>query len=164
MIPTVKFAKITPNAIIPEYAHDGDSGFDFYTIEQGYVEFGMIEIVRTGLRVEMPFLGNTAGLGNQMPYQVTMELQLRAKSGLAAKQGISLVNGIGTIDFGYRGEIMIALTRVIPGCIRFEPGQKIAQGVFAPVFNKQSLKFLEVSEEELNDTPRGEGGFGSTGT
>lgn len=163
-IPKVKFAKVISHAIMPQYAHENDSGFDFYTIEPGEIQFGLVTMVRTGLKVEMPYLGNTAGLGNQMPYQVTMELQLRAKSGLASKHGLTLVNGIGTIDFGYRGEILLAMTRVSPGTYTFKSGQKIAQGVFAPVFNKRGLSFLEVTEEELTDSSRGEGGFGSTGT
>ena len=160
----VKFTKLHELAIIPEYSHEDDSGFDFRTIEACEVEYGKITLVRTGLSVEMPHIPHGT-MGHQtIPFNLTMELQLRAKSGLAAKQGIALVNGIGTIDFGYRGEILGALTRTVPGSYIFEEGEKFCQGVFAPVFSKRALNFVEVDADELSHTSRSDGGFGSTGT
>ena len=159
----VKFTKMHPCATIPDYEHDSDSGFDFIAVQPFHVNFGKIVMVRTGLAVEMPNipLGMT---GHQtVPFNITMELQIRAKSGLAANYGIALANGIGTVDFGYRGEILVPLTKLTPGRYDFVPGQKFAQGVFAPVFSERAFDFVEVDTDELSETLRDDGGFGSTG-
>lgn len=162
--PQIKFAKVHRSATIPKYEHEGDSGFDFISIKPDDITFGEVTLVRTGLKVEMPELWFMTDLGHTLPYKVMMELQLRAKSGLSSKYGVTLANGIGTIDWGYRGEIILAMTKLTPGVFHIEQGMKVAQGVFAPVFYKGGLKFLEVVKEELNDSSRGEGGFGSTGS
>lgn len=161
--PTVRFAKVNINATIPQYAHDTDSGFDFVALKDEYISFGEVTLVHTGLAVEMPTLAQVVGIGDRMPYSISMEMQIRSKSGLAAKHGISVVNGVGTIDWSYRGEILVALTKVSPGTHMIPTGSKFAQGVFAPVFTRRSLIFSEVQLDELQDTARGSGGFGSTG-
>jgi dUTP pyrophosphatase len=86
------------------------------------------------------------------------EAQMRPRSGLAAKHGVALVNAPGTIDADYRGEIKIILINHGAGDFVIRRGDRIAQMVFAPVFQ---ARFEEV--EELDDTARGAGGFGSTG-
>jgi dUTP pyrophosphatase len=163
MNPVIKFAKTRDDAIIPSYAHIDDSGFDFICLDAGSVYYGATTLMSTGLKIQMPVLSCVVGIGDPMPYQVVMELQVRSKSGLTARHGVTVANGVGTIDFGYRGEILIALTKLTPGLYRFEPGMKMAQGVFAPVFSKRCLSIIEIDESELNMTLRGEGGFGSSG-
>ena len=92
----------------------------------------------------------------QLPPQT--EAQIRPRSGLAIKHGISLLNTPGTIDEGYRGELGIIMINLGHSHFLIEPGMRIAQMVIAPVLK------VEVAEvEELSETTRGEGGFGSTG-
>ena len=87
------------------------------------------------------------------------EVQIRARSGLAIKRGIGLVNGIGTIDSDYRGEIQIGLHNLSAEPYTVQPGERIAQMIIMPYF-------APVIEEvtSLTETDRGAGGFGSTGT
>jgi dUTP pyrophosphatase len=93
-----------------------------------------------------------------------MELQIRSRSGLASKNGIYVLNGIGTIDNDYRGEIGVILYNTGHEVYEIKLGDKIAQGVFNP---PQQVDFQEISQEEFEatccDTKRGSGGFGSTG-
>ena len=87
------------------------------------------------------------------------EAQVRPRSGLAAKHGITVLNTPGTIDADYRGEIIVALHNHSNEAVNVEPGERIAQLVITPFL---TAIFNEV--DELSDTVRGEGGFGSTGT
>jgi dUTP pyrophosphatase len=86
------------------------------------------------------------------------EAQVRPRSGLAAKHGITVLNTPGTIDADYRGEIKVILVNLSNEAFTIEPGERIAQMVFAPYY---TASFCEV--DALGDTVRGEGGFGSTG-
>jgi dUTP pyrophosphatase len=86
------------------------------------------------------------------------ELQIRARSGLAFKNGIGLVNGIGTIDQDYRGEVKVCLYNLSEDDFVIEHGMRIAQAVLSPV---EIAKLKEVSD--LDETDRGSGGFGHTG-
>lgn len=140
---TCKIKKLHKDAIIPHYEHEGDSGFDIYTIEDCDIRFGEITFIHTGISVEIP---------------EGYELQIRPKSGLAVKEGITIVNSPGTVDSGYRGEIMIIATRAITGFYLAKKGTKIAQGVIMKV-ERANIKEVE----ELEDSDRGENGFGSTG-
>jgi len=87
-----------------------------------------------------------------------MEGQLRPRSGLALEHGLTLLNSPGTIDADYRGEIKIILINLGQDCVEIEPGQRIAQLVFAPVVRAE---LIEV--DELETTARGARGFGHTG-
>ncbi|MBL7059335.1 dUTP diphosphatase [Candidatus Pacearchaeota archaeon] len=139
----IQIKKISEDAIIPKYVHEGDSGFDFYSIEDHKLAPGKRILVKTGLQMSIP-------LG--------YELQIRPKSGLALKNGITILNTPGTIDAGYRGEIGIILINLSEEEYSIEKGKKIAQGVVCRVENP------EIEEvDELSETSRGEGGFGSTG-
>ena len=139
--------KITANGSIPEYETDGSAGMDLRAyLPEGnpvIVKPGKRAIVPTGLRIELP-----AGF----------EAQVRARSGLAAKHGISLVNGIGTIDSDYRGEIGVILINHGEEDFIINNGDRIAQMVIA-----RYVRALFETADELADTERGEGGFGSTG-
>ena len=93
-----------------------------------------------------------------MEFEPGFEVQLRARSGLAVKHGIGLVNGVGTIDSDYRGEIKVALINLGQEAVAVNNGERIAQMVISPVVQAE----IEPSEM-LTETERGSGGFGSTG-
>jgi dUTP pyrophosphatase len=136
---------------MPEFASKGAAGFDIrahLSDEDGCQETvmippGYIRCVPTGLRMAIP-----QGL----------ELQLRPRSGLALKHGITLTNSPATIDADYRGEIGVILQNTGDTTFCIEHGDRICQGVFNEL---PAMSFTEV--DELSDTERGEGGFGSTG-
>lgn len=161
----VRFQKLDPKAIIPEYNFSDDSGFDLRSVHEQEITFGEVTKVRTGLAVELPFLPPFVSLpeyDNNGKVSWTMEMQIRPRSGLAAREGLMVVNSPGTIDHGYRGEIIILLTRCIPGTFFVSEGERIAQGVLAPVFTQRSVEFEEV--DWLHPSTRNAGGMGSTGT
>lgn len=140
---TLKVKRLQPGAILPAYAHPGDAGLDLYAAVSADIEPGESTLVGTGLAIELP--PNT-------------EAQVRPRSGLALKHGVTVLNTPGTIDRGYRGEVGVIL--INHGRSRFEvrPGMKIAQLVIASC--------LTVAVEEatdLDESARGQGGFGSTG-
>ncbi len=139
----VKIKKLHPEAILPQYAHYGDSGADLFALEQRTLQPLERAAIATGLAAEVP---------------EGFELQVRPKSGLALKSGLTVLNTPGTVDFGYRGEIKVILINLSREAYTIRHGQKIAQLVVAPVAH---ARFEEV--EVLSETARGEGGFGSTG-
>lgn len=144
-IPILKFKKLHPDAIIPEYKHEGDSGMDLCALEGGGLMPGQVAIIRTGLSIELPSEG--------------FEAQIRSRSGLAAKHGIAVLNSPGTVDASYRGELKVILInhdKVTP--FSWWPGDRIAQLVIARV-----AKVAVQVVEELSYTDRGDGGLGSTG-
>lgn len=138
-----KVKKLHEDAILPQYASANDSGADLFAIEKYVVPAGERIIAKTGLAIELP---------------ISYEAQIRSKSGIALKAGVMVLNSPGTVDEGYRGEVGVILynTSKIPYVI--EKGDKIAQMVIVPV---EQSEFQEV--DELSDTSRGQGGFGSTG-
>ena len=130
---------------LPEYATSGSSGMDIRANIEERIVLQSLEriLVPTGLFIEMP-------LGN--------EAQIRPRSGLAIKYGITCLNTPGTIDADYRGEIKVILVNLSAESQVIEPGDRIAQMVFQKV---ESAILHEV--QEINETVRGEGGFGHTG-
>ena len=143
MATVLRFKKLDPRATLPAYQTSGASGFDFYSTEKAVLRPGEVTLVSTGLAVEIP---------------EGYEIQVRARSGLAAKFGVFLVNGIGTIDADYRGEIKVIMSTCGQRPVVLEAGERIAQGVLSIVEQCQ----IE-STEALTSTVRGDGGFGSTG-
>jgi len=139
----IKIKKIKENAIIPSYAHEDDAGVDLYSTEDYVLNPSQRVLVSTGIRIAIP-------LG--------YEGQTRPKSGLALNYGISICNSPGTIDSGYRGEVRVIVINHGNEEFKIIKGMKIAQMIFNKV---EKAEFEEV--EELDDTKRGEGGFGSTG-
>jgi dUTP pyrophosphatase len=139
----VKIKKLHPDAIMPSYAHEGDSGMDIYSVEDKYIIRGESELIKCGISTEFP---------------IGYEIQVRPKSGLALKNGLTVLNTPGTIDAGYRGELCVILMNHGLGGYEVKKGQKVAQIVVAPVIHAE----LELVDE-LSDTERAEGGFGSTG-
>lgn len=141
----VKIIKFYDDAIIPAYQTKGAAGFDFcaHISEPVTLKPGEIKSFGTGVGVELP---------------EGYELQIRSRSGLAYKHRVSLLNGIGTIDSDYRGEMNVLLKNYGEEDFVVEPGMRIAQGIVA---RYEHVDFEEVSE--LSETDRSSGGFGSTG-
>jgi dUTP pyrophosphatase len=131
---------------LPVYATQGASGVDLYAaFEEEFI------ILWTGQRKLIP-----SGLMIQVPKG--HEAQIRPRSGLALKKGISIVNSPGTIDSDYRGPVGIIIINHGEDQVRIDRGDKIAQMVIMPVLQAAFV------EGKLDDTERGAGGFGSTGT
>lgn len=131
-------------AHVPAYAHPGDAGADLVSTEAVRLEPGERALVGTGVRIALPD-GYAAFI---VP-----------RSGLAAKHGITIVNSPGTVDAGYRGEIKVTLLNTdAREAFEIAPGDRIAQMIVMPV---PQVRFVPV--DELRDSVRGEGGFGSTG-
>lgn len=139
----VKIKKTKNNAIIPKYAHASDSGIDLYSTEDYILKPGERALISTGIKIAIP---------------KGYEAQIRPKSGLALNHGLSIVNTPGTIDSCYRGEIGVIAINLGKENIKIENGKKVAQMVFNKI---EEVEFEEV--DELNNTKRGSGGFGSTG-
>jgi len=131
---------------LPSYATPGAAGMDLLAAvtEPLVIPPGGRTLVPTGLRIALPH-------GH--------ELQVRPRSGLALKHGITMPNTPGTVDEDYRGELQVIMMNAGTEPFTVERGMRIAQAVVAPVVRSA---WKEVAE--LPDTPRGEGGFGSTGT
>ena len=139
----LKVKKLHPDAIIPSYAHPGDAGLDLFSVEETAIDAGESKLIKTGISLELP--AGTEG-------------QVRPRSGLALKHQITLLNSPGTIDEGYRGEVGIIVINHGKEAFAVTKGMKLAQLLVKPVLR------VEVEEiEELSDTARGTGGFGSTG-
>jgi dUTP pyrophosphatase len=126
------------------YATEGSAGMDIYSIEETSLEPGEYKAISTNIAVELP---------------EGYEIQVRPRSGLAIKNGISVINSPGTVDSDYRGEIKVLLINHSKEVFNIKPGDRIAQLV---VCKYEKAKLIQV--QELSDTKRGEGGFGSTGT
>ena len=136
--------RLDPDLPLPAYAHPGDAGADLVAAEDVKLPPGGRAVVSTGVAVAVPE-GYAAFV--------------HPRSGLAARHGVTLVNAPGTIDAGYRGEIRVVLVntdQTEPFVVR--RGDRIAQLVVQPV---TAVRFVDVAE--LPASPRGEGGFGSTG-
>jgi dUTP pyrophosphatase len=131
----------------PLYEKVGDSGFDLRANEGGLLKPLERKLVSTGLYFELPD---------------GYELQIRPRSGLAYKNGITVLNSPGTVDTGYRGEIKVLLINLSNENFTWEKGERIAQGVISPRVSSDYGDLIEV--KEINQSERGEGGFGSTGT
>ena len=138
---------LSPRATLPTYQTAGAAGMDLHAcLPEGVVltlRPGDILKVPTGIAIAVP-----AGL----------EAQVRARSGLASKHGITPVNGVGTIDADYRGEVIVPLINLGREPFEITHGLRIVQLVIAPV-----VRVLIEERSELNETTRGSGGFGSTG-
>jgi dUTP pyrophosphatase len=139
----VNVKRIKDNAVIPQYAHEGDAGVDLYSCERYVIKPKERILVSTGIKIAVP-----------MGY----EAQVRPKSGLALKAGITVLNTPGTIDAPYRGEVGVILINLSDSDFVVEPKTKVAQMVLKKV---ETADFIEV--DVLDETIRGEGGFGSTG-
>lgn len=141
----LKIKKLDNCFKIPEYKTDLASGMDLYSANYNEVLIKPLKraLIPTGIKIEL---------------EKGYEAQIRARSGLAIKNGITLINAIGTIDADYRGEICVGLVNLSDEDFVVKRGDRIAQMVIAPVIFP-SVKI----EDNLSETERSEGGFGSTG-
>ena len=135
--------RLSKEVSLPKYETNGSSGMDLSANVNTNINPGKTAIIPTGLALSIP---------------KGFEVQIRPRSGLAAKQQISVLNTPGTIDADYRGEIKVILINLGHHSFKVEKGLRIAQMVLCPIVKAQ-LKEVD----ELNDTKRGKGGFGSTG-
>ncbi len=144
--------KLINNSTNPDpcYQKIGDSGFDLMANlgenESITIEAAKSALIPTGLHFQIP---------------IGFELQVRPRSGLALKNGITVLNTPGTVDSGYRGEVKVILFNSSDRYFVVKNGDRIAQGVIAPVQFSKTTKFIRVNN--LDDSDRGSGGFGSTG-
>ena len=138
--------RLSKEVLLPKYETNGSSGMDLAANINSIIniEPGNTAIIPTGLALSIP---------------KGFEVQIRPRSGLAAKQKISVLNTPGTIDADYRGEIKVILINLGQESFKVEKGLRIAQMVVCPVVQAQ-LKEVD----DLDETERGKGGFGSTGT
>lgn len=143
MQPLVQIKKLSEGAKIPQYRKKGDAGFDFFCIEDMTVPAQKTALMRTGLAFQIP---------------EGFEMQIRMRSGAALNTPLIVANAPGTIDSGYRGEICIILRNISDDDYAIAKGDRIAQGVIAPVA-RASFALVE----ELAASDRGADGFGSTG-
>ena len=142
----VLIKRLSDKVGLPKYETEGSSGLDLAAHINKSIEIkpGSTAIIPTGLVVSIP---------------KNFEIQIRPRSGLAAKNQISVLNTPGTIDSDYRGELKVILINLGAKSFLVENGARIAQMVLCPIF-RANLKEVKT----LEDTKRGSGGFGSTGT
>ncbi|HVN03150.1 MAG TPA: dUTP diphosphatase [Bryobacteraceae bacterium] len=140
----IRIRRLREDAALPVYAHgpEEDAGMDLRAVEGAVLQPGVPHLVATGLAIEVP---------------PGYEAQIRPRSGLAAKHAITLPNSPATIDPGYRGEIRVILLNLGREPYQIHPGDRIAQMVIA------RYEAIEWEEGDLNQSRRGEGGFGSSG-
>ncbi|MBO7297456.1 MAG: dUTP diphosphatase [Clostridia bacterium] len=145
-MPKIAVKKLNENAVLPTYGSDFAAGADLYALCDSEITFapGETKLIPTGLAMEIP--EGYAGL-------------IYARSGLASKRGLAPANKVGVVDADYRGEVMVALHNHSTVEQKIAPKERIAQLVVAPF-----LKAEFIESDELSDTVRGVGGFGSTGT
>jgi len=139
----VRARRMHPDARLPEVKSDGAAGADLSAADQYVIDPGQTAVIRTGVAVEIPD---------------GFEGQVRARSGLSAKKELILLNGVGTIDADYRGEIMVPVKNIGDRCQAVHTGDRVAQLLVKPV-NRCRFEWAE----KLSETVRADGGFGSTG-
>ena len=137
-----KVKRVHPNATLPTRAHEHDAGWDLHALEHDRLQPGETRMIRTGIAIAVP-VGQVG--------------DVRSRSGLASRN-ITVTNSPGTIDPGYRGEVKVLLSNRTRRRFTINPGDRIAQLVFTYT-NTQPLQVVD----ELDQTDRGEAGFGSTG-
>lgn len=141
----LKVKKLHPDAIIPTYATDGAACFDLHAIEDSLIDdIGHPnEKVGTGLAFDIP---------------QGWQILVFPRSGIAFKNAVTLTNAVGVIDSDYTGEVCVLLSSLGGGNLKVNKGDRIAQAQLVPV---NRVRFIEV--DNLTETKRGTGGFGSTG-
>ena len=141
----LKIRKLREDAVIPRYAHgpEEDAGMDLHAVESVTLAPGETKVVPTGLTIELP---------------PGFEAQIRPRSGLALKHSITLPNSPATIDPGYRGELRVILQNLGREPFEIRPGDRIAQMVIA---RYEAVEWVE--GDDLSESLRGHGGFGSSG-
>ena len=162
-----------PSWGLPTYAKPGDAGFDlraaipYHTYLDCFPKWisdhtkcaqGMMSVIKYELWSVDEKIQQIIPCGFKIAIPEGYQLEIRPRSGLAAKHGITVVNAPGTVDSGYRGEVKVILVNLGVRDFRIDRGDKIAQAVLMPA---PQINFNQV--EKIDETERGEGGFGSTG-
>ncbi len=144
---TIRIQKLRDNAVLPAYQSDMAAGADLYAALETPLTLAPMDraLVPTGIAAQ--------------PDREDCVLVIAARSGLAVKKGVTLSNGIGVVDADYRGEICVGLVNLGKDTVTIEPGDRIAQLLVMPV-----LRAVFTEADCLDDTDRGTGGFGHTGT
>lgn len=144
---TIRIQKLRENAQIPAYQSPLADGADLYAAIDAPLTLSPMDraLVPTGIAAQ--------------PDRDDCVLVIAARSGLAVKKGVTLSNGIGVVDADYRGEICVGLVNLGKDSVTLEPGERIAQLLVMPVLRAQF-----VPADTLDETERGAGGFGHTGT
>ena len=142
----VKYSVLSPLAKVPAYATAGAAAADLCAALEEPLTIAPMQrvLVPTGLAIELPDAGCVA--------------LVYARSGLSIKHGLTMANGVGVIDSDYRGELRVPMVNLGTEPYTIQPGERIAQLCIAPVWQAGFA-----AAEELSDTGRGTGGFGSTG-
>jgi dUTP pyrophosphatase len=142
----VKIQNLNPGTALPKYQTKGSSGMDLIAAMKFPLTLKSMqrELIPTGIKISIP--------GGY-------EAQVRPRSGLAAKKGLTVLNTPGTIDSDYTGEISVILINLSESVVTVDPGERIAQLVFAQV---EQAHLVEV--DNIEATERGDSGFGSTGS
>ena len=142
---TIRFKKLYPDAVVPKYGTDYAAGADLYayTNDDIVIAPGETKMIHTGIALEIPsgYVGLT-----------------HARSGLALREGLAPANKVGVLDSDYRGEIMVALFNHSSEKRTVTNGERVAQLIIVPYMTADY-----VETDELSETERGNGGFGSTG-
>lgn len=143
----MKVQRLHPDATIPTKAHANDLGWDLHNLEEVTVSAGERKLIRTGIAIGFPQteIGNVGGI-------------IKDRSGVASKQGLFVHAGV--IDPGYTGEVKILMFNSTKEDITIRPGAKIAQLVLMPVFIVSDVQVVG----NLDETQRGDAGFGSSGS
>ena len=146
MTPIVKYKKLDPRAVVPTYATPGAAAADLCAVLDEPLTLTPMQrtLVPTGLAIELPG-----------PECVAL---VYARSGLSIKHGLCMANGVGVIDSDYRGELRVPMVNLSNEPYTIQPGDRIAQLMVLPIL-RPTLTVVE----ELDETERGSGGFGSTG-
>ena len=130
--------------LMPIYATPGAAGMDLCCAQDAYIFPDQVTVIPTGISLEIPD---------------GYEAQVRPRSGLAAREAVTVLNSPGTIDSDYRGEVKVIVFKHGPKSLILKKGERIAQIVFAPVAKAELIVV-----KSLDETERGDNGFGSTGT
>jgi dUTP pyrophosphatase len=140
----ISIKKVKPGAILPQYQTGQAAGMDLHACLDEPITLAVMErrMIPTGLSIALP---------------VGYEAQIRARSGMSIKHGITMVNGIGTVDADYRGEVGVLIINLGQEPFVIEPDMRIAQLVIS---RYETITWKET--DSLDETVRGEGGFGST--
>jgi dUTP pyrophosphatase len=146
----VKVVRLNKDLPLPEYKTKGSSGMDLYSSIYITIPSGQIQLIKTGIAIALPELNDEL---------FSLEAQVRPRSGMALKHGITVLNTPGTVDEDYRGEVGVILINHSGEDFVVNKGDRIAQLVFC-IVAKMNLKEVDT----LDETVRGSGGFGHTGT
>ena len=139
----MRIQKLREDAIVPTRASENAAGYDLYAADSAYIAPGTMHLIHTGIAVEIPddYFG-----------------AVYARSGLATKEGLRPANCVGVIDSDFRGELKVALYNDSEYARTVDAGERIAQLVIIP-YEAPEIEVVD----ELSETARGNGGFGSTG-